>query len=108
MRAWQVFYLAGQRAYVMWAQRMLQRMKLATLFMVGVGALFAQTPNPDKYYQLGPDSLPQEGVPKRRDPWAVCFAQQGVSRHGAHLLGVCVGPIRSGAGGEAYHRHLLE
>ncbi len=35
---------------------------------LGVGAMGAQTagqePNPDSYYKLGPDSLPQEGVPK--------------------------------------------
>jgi enterochelin esterase family protein len=37
-------------------------MKLfAALFSL---AAFAQTPNPDAFYQLGPDSLPQNGVPK--------------------------------------------
>ena len=28
------------------------------------GAPAAQAPNPDMHYQLGPDSLPQDGVPK--------------------------------------------
>jgi enterochelin esterase-like enzyme len=36
--------------------------------LAGIAAAFAQTqgqaPNPDIHYQLGPDSLPQEGVPK--------------------------------------------
>ena len=36
--------------------------------MVAAGIVFAQQPpqgkNPDAYYHLGPDSLPQEGVPK--------------------------------------------
>ncbi len=27
-------------------------------------AVWAQAPNPDEFYRLGPDSLPQEGVPK--------------------------------------------
>ncbi len=27
-------------------------------------AVWAQAPNPDEFYHLGPDSLPQEGVPK--------------------------------------------
>ena len=32
--------------------------------LVFVSAAFAQPANPDIYYRLGPDSLPQEGVPK--------------------------------------------
>ena len=27
-------------------------------------AAYAQAPNPDAFYQIGPDSLPQDGVPK--------------------------------------------
>jgi enterochelin esterase family protein len=48
-------------------------MKVATLLMIGTSTLFAQTANPDSHYQLGPDSLAQEGVPKGeiRGPFAL-------------------------------------
>jgi enterochelin esterase family protein len=36
---------------------------LATIALF-TAAAFAQPPNPDLYYKLGPDSLPQDGVPK--------------------------------------------
>jgi enterochelin esterase-like enzyme len=35
----------------------------ATLLLLSLG-LLGQTPNPNSQYRLGPDSLPQEGVPK--------------------------------------------
>src|SRR5579885_1727359 len=39
-----------------------------SILIAGITAAFAQNPgaapNPDAHYQLGPDSLPQEGVPK--------------------------------------------
>ncbi len=38
---------------------------MAALVWAGIlAAGVAQAPNPDSHYQLGPDSLPQEGVPK--------------------------------------------
>jgi enterochelin esterase-like enzyme len=43
-------------------------MKLTTALVIAAGmataGLRAQAPNPDAFYQLGPDSLEQEGVPK--------------------------------------------
>jgi len=42
-----------------------EAMKLGCgILFVLAGALLAQTPNPDIYYQLAPDAIPQEGVPK--------------------------------------------
>src|SRR6204780_5092624 len=38
-------------------------MKLFLPLFFAIAAL-AQSPNPDAFYQLGPDSLPQDGVPK--------------------------------------------
>jgi hypothetical protein len=38
-------------------------MKLPLAFCFTIAA-FAQPPNPDAFYKLGPDSLPQDGVPK--------------------------------------------
>jgi len=38
-------------------------MKLAIVLM-SAAAAFAQAPNPNSQYRLGPDSLPQDGVPK--------------------------------------------
>jgi enterochelin esterase family protein len=34
------------------------------LFLCAAAVAFAQAPNPDTFYKLGPDSLPQDGVPK--------------------------------------------
>ena len=40
-------------------------MKTALAVWMGfAAALLAQAPDPDRYYQLGPDSLPRDGVPK--------------------------------------------
>ena len=39
------------------------RMKLLLPFLCVIAA-WAQAPNPDAFYHLGPDSLPQDGVPK--------------------------------------------
>jgi enterochelin esterase-like enzyme len=39
-------------------------MKLALGFLAIAGLMRAQAPNPDAQYRLGPDSMPQEGVPK--------------------------------------------
>jgi enterochelin esterase-like enzyme len=47
--------------------RMLWSMAVALTVLVGGAATRAQEPqpvNPDTFYQLGPDSLPREGVPK--------------------------------------------
>ena len=75
-------------------------MKYATILLMGASVFFAQTPqtpNPDSHYQLGPDSLPQEGVPKGEIRGPVHAAEQGLSGYQPHLLGVCSGAIRSGA-----------
>ena len=39
-------------------------MKRSLLLVITAAIVQAQTPNPDIHYHLGPDSLPQEGVPK--------------------------------------------
>ena len=38
-------------------------LRFVPLLLVALAA-FAQAPNPDAFYRLGPDSLPQDGVPK--------------------------------------------
>ena len=57
-------------------------------------------PNPNSQYRLGPDSMPQEGVPKGEIRGPYHAAQQGLSRHPAHLLGVRAGAVRSGRAGQ--------
>ena len=39
-------------------------MKLLYLVVAAAGIAFAQAPNPNSQYRLGPDSMPQDGVPK--------------------------------------------
>src|SRR5580692_537505 len=39
------------------------RMKLVLVCALAIAA-YGQSPNPDSQYRLGPDSMPQEGVPK--------------------------------------------
>ncbi len=50
-------------------------------------AAFAQPPNPDAFYKLGPDSLPMDGVPKGeiRGPFKV--DKQSLPRHLSHRDG---------------------
>lgn len=45
----------------------------AVVLMLACSCAFAQPAEPDKYYKLGPDSLPQEGVPKgeMRGPFVI-------------------------------------
>ena len=62
-------------------------------------AAFAQSPNPDAFYKLGPDSCPGRR-PQRRDSRTVQNRQQGLSRHVPHLLGVRSRAVRSGGSGE--------
>jgi len=49
------------------------RLVIAIASMSAAAAAAWQTPNPDAHYQLGPDSLPQDGVPKGeiRGPFAL-------------------------------------
>ena len=67
-----------------------------------IAALTAQTPspapNPDSHYQIGPDSLPRDGVAKGEVRGPVHAAERGVSGHAAHLLGVRAGAVRSRGG----------
>ena len=58
-------------------------MKTAVIFALAVATAFSQSagqkfqepmppgPNPNSQYRLGPDSMPQDGVPQRRDSRAV-------------------------------------
>ena len=53
-------------------------------------------PNPDAHYPLGPDSLPQDGVPKGEVRGPFTLPEPGLSRHAAHLLGLRAGAVRPG------------
>src|SRR5260221_1531563 len=39
-------------------------MRHLSFLLAAATALYAQDPNPDAFYKLGPDSLAQDGVPK--------------------------------------------
>ena len=59
-------------------------------------------PNPNSQYRLGPDSLPQEGVPKGEIRGPFTLPSNVLSRHAAHLLGLCAGAVRPGGPGGAH------
>ena len=59
----------------------------------------ATTPNPDSQYRLGPDSLPQEGVPKGEIRGPFTLPSEVYSGHPAHLLGLRPGAVRPGRAG---------
>ena len=51
-------------------------------------------PNPDIHYQLGPDSLPRDGVPKGEVRGPFVLPSQAYPGHAAHLLGLRAGAVR--------------
>ena len=51
-------------------------------------------PNTDMHYQLGPDSLPREGVPKGELRGPFVLPSQAYPGHAAHLLGLRAGAVR--------------
>ena len=57
------------------------------------------SPNPDSQYRLGPDSMPQEGVPKGEIRGPYTLTKQCLSRNSAHVLGLRAGAIRSEGSG---------
>ena len=52
-------------------------------------------PNPNSQYRLGPDSLPQEGVPKGEIRGPFTLPSKVYPGHSAHLLGLRAGAVRS-------------
>ena len=59
-------------------------------------------PNPDSQYRLGPDSLPQDGVPKGEIRGPFTSPEPGLPRHPAHLLGLRACPVRPGGAGRPH------
>ena len=66
-------------------------------------AAFAQAPNPDAFYKLGPDSLAQDGVPKgeMRGPFKI--DSKALSGDFSYLLIYVAGAVTSRVGSGESH-----
>ena len=78
----------------------------AAVACVSAAVLIAQTQapvaDPDRQYRLGPDSVPQDGVPRGEIRGPFSLPSEAYPGHAAYVLGIRARAVRRGGSGQPH------